>query len=281
VSDEPGTTFDTPGGWRTVGRYGLLAVVSVLVLFPIYTTVIAALKPGNKVLVHPLLPDGFTLDVLREAWTDGRLGRFMLNSIVVAVIVTVAQVITSVLAAYAFSMLDFPGRNVLFVLFLATLLVPVEATLVVNRRTIVSLGWLNSYAGLTVPFLATAFGTFLIRQVFLTLPRDLRDAAAIDGVGHIGFLRHVAVPLVRPTIAAMAALAFLSTWNQYLWPNLITTNADMYTLQSGLKSLSQARIDQPNLVMAGVIIAFLPIVIVLLVFQRHLVRGLTSGGVKG
>jgi len=281
VSDEPATTFDTPGGWRTVGRYGLLAVVSVLVLFPIYTTVIAALKPGNKVLVHPLLPDGFTLDVLREAWTDGRLGRFMLNSIVVAVIVTVAQVITSVLAAYAFSMLDFPGRNVLFVLFLATLLVPVEATLVVNRRTIVSLGWLNSYAGLTVPFLATAFGTFLIRQVFLTLPRDLRDAAAIDGVGHIGFLRHVAVPLVRPTIAAMAALAFLSTWNQYLWPNLITTNADMYTLQSGLKSLSQARIDQPNLVMAGVIIAFLPIVIVLLVFQRHLVRGLTSGGVKG
>jgi sn-glycerol 3-phosphate transport system permease protein len=205
----------------------------------------------------------------------------MLNSIVVAVIVTIAQVVTSILAAYAFAMLDFPGRNVLFVLFLATLLVPIEATLVVNRRTIDSLGWLNSYQGLTVPFLATAFGTFLMRQVFLTLPRDLRDAAAIDGVGHLGFLRHVAVPLVRPTIAAMAALAFLSTWNQYLWPNLITTNADMYTLQSGLRSLGQARIDQPNLVMAGVIIAFLPIVIVLLVFQRHLVRGLTSGGVKG
>jgi sn-glycerol 3-phosphate transport system permease protein len=281
VSEGSTNTFDTPGGWRAVGRYGLLAVVSVIVLFPIYTTVLAALKPGNKVLVHPLLPDGFTLEVLREAWTEGRLGRFMLNSIVVAVIVTVAQVVTSILAAYAFAMLDFPGRNVLFVLFLATLLVPIEATLVVNRRTIDTLGWLNSYQGLTVPFLATAFGTFLMRQVFLTLPRDLRDAAAIDGVGHLGFLRHVAVPLVRPTIAAMAALAFLSTWNQYLWPILITTNADMYTLQSGLKSLAQARLDQPNLVMAGVIIAFLPIVVVLLVFQRHLVRGLTSGGVKG
>ena len=132
-----------------------------------------------------------------------------------------------------------------------------------------------------MPFLATAFGTFLIRQVFLTLPRDLRDAASIDGVGHLGFLRHVAVPLVRPTIAAMASLAFLSTWNMYLWPNLITTNADMYTLQSGLKSLSQGNLDQPNLVMAGVVIAFLPIVIVLLVFQRQLVRGLTSGAVKG
>ena len=102
-----------------------------------------------------------------------------------------------------------------------------------------------------MPFLATAFGTFLIRQVFMTLPRDLRDAAAIDGVGHLGFLRHVAVPLVRPTVGAMAALAFLSTWNQYLWPNLITTESDMYTLQSGLKFLSQSALDQPNLVMAA------------------------------
>jgi sn-glycerol 3-phosphate transport system permease protein len=275
------TTYDSPSSWRAIGRYGLLVVVSVVVLFPIYTTVIAAVKPGNKVLVHPLLPDGFTLDVLREAWTEGRLGRFMFNSFVVAIIVTVIQVVTSVMSAYAFSMLDFPGRNVLFVLFLATLLVPVEATLVVNRRTIDSLGWLNSYQGLTVPFLATAFGTFLIRQVFLTLPRDLRDAAAIDGVGHIGFLRHVAVPLVRPTIAAMASLAFLSTWNMYLWPNLITTNDDYYTLQSGLRALSTTSLDQPNLVMAGTLIAFLPIVLVLLVFQRHLVRGLTAGGVKG
>jgi sn-glycerol 3-phosphate transport system permease protein len=274
-------TYDTPTGWRAVGRYAVLIVVSFVVLFPIYTTVIAALKPGNKVLVHPLLPDGFTLDVLREAWTDGHLGRYMLNSIVVAVIVTVAQVVTSVLAAYAFALLDFPGRNVLFAAFLATLLVPVEATLVVNRRTIDSLGWLNSFQGLTVPFLATALGTFLIRQVFLTLPRDLRDAAAIDGVGHLGFLRQVAVPLARPTIAAMAALAFLSTWNMYLWPNLITTNADKYTLQSGLRSLSQSSPDQPNLVMAGVIIAFLPIVLVLLVFQRQLVRGLLAGGIKG
>ena len=274
-------TYDTPTGWRAVGRYAVLIAVSVVVLFPIYTTVIASLKPSNKVLVHPLLPDGFTLDILREAWTDGHLGRYMVNSIVVAVIVTVAQVVTSVLAAYAFAILEFPGRNLLFAAFLATLLVPVEATLVVNRRTVDSLGWLNSYQGLTVPFLATAFGTFLIRQVFLTLPRDLRDAAAIDGVGHLGFLRQVAVPIVRPTIAAMAALAFLATWNMYLWPNLITTDADYYTLQSGLRSLAQGNLDKPNLVMAGVIIAFLPIVVVLLVFQRHLVRGLLAGGVKG
>ena len=275
------TTYDSPTGWRAGGRYALLAVVSALVLFPVYTTVIAALKPGNRVLVNPLIPDSFTLDVLRDAWTEGRLGRFLFNSILVATVVTAAQLVTSVLSAYAFALLRFPGRTVLFGVFLATLLVPAEATLVVNRQTIDSLGWLNSYQGLAVPFLATAFGTFLLRQVFMSLPRDLRDAAEIDGVGHVGFLRHVAVPLVRPTIGAMALFSFLATFNQYLWPNLITTEADLYTVQSGLRQLSQARLDEPNLVMAGVIIAAVPIIVVLLVFQRQLVRGLTAGAVKG
>jgi sn-glycerol 3-phosphate transport system permease protein len=275
-------TYDTPRGLRAVGRYAVLVAVSAIVLFPIYTTVVAALKPGNRVLVDPLVPSDFTLDIFRAAWDEGHLDRYMLNSIVVAVIVTVAQVVTAVLSAYAFAILQWPGRNAVFVAFLATMLVPLEATLVVNRRTIDSLGWLNTYQALTVPFVATAFGTFLLRQVFLALPRDLRDAAAIDGVGHLGFLRHVAVPLVRPTVAALAAMAFLSNWNSYLWPNLVTTEGDMYTLQSGLRALAQSSgVDRPNLVMAGVIIAFLPIVVLLAVFQRQLVRGLTAGAVKG
>jgi sn-glycerol 3-phosphate transport system permease protein len=282
VAGDATTMYDAPTGWRAVGRYGLLVVVSALVLFPVYTTVVAALKPGNKVLENPLIPDAFTLDVLREAWTDGHFGRYMLNSIVVAVVVTVAQVLTSVLSGYAFAILEFPGRTLLFVVFLATLLVPFEATVVVNRRTVDSLGWLNTYQGLAVPFLATAFGTFLIRQVFMTLPRDLRDAASIDGVGHVGFLRHVAVPLVRPTIGALAVFTFLSSWGQYLWPVLITTESDMNTLPAGLKQISsESGLDQPNLVMAGTIIAAVPIAILLLLFQRQLVRGLTSGAVKG
>jgi sn-glycerol 3-phosphate transport system permease protein len=281
VAGDATTMYDAPAGWRAVGRYTLLVVVSVLVLFPVYTTVVAALKPGDKVLQNPLVPDAFTLDVLREAWTDGDFGRYMVNSIVVAVIVTVAQIVTSVLSGYAFALLRFPGRTLIFVVFLATLLVPFEATVVVNRRTVDSLGWLNTYQGLAVPFLATAFGTFLLRQVFMTLPRDLRDAAEIDGVGHVGFLRHVAVPLVRPTIGALALFTFLSSWGQYLWPVLITTESDMNTLQVGLKQISEARLDQPNLVMAGTIIAAIPIAIVLLIFQRQLVRGLTAGAVKG
>ena len=270
-----------PRGARLVGRYTLLCVVAFVVLFPAYTTVIGALKPAGKLLDNPLLPDAITFDVLQEAWTDGRLGRYLFNSFVVAAVITICQVVTSVLSGYAFSLLDYPGRGVLFVLFLSTMLVPLEATLVVNRRTIGDLGWLNTYQGLAIPFAATAFGTFLVRQAFLGLPGELRDAARIDGAGHVTFLRHVAVPLVRPTLGALALFSFLSSWNQYLWPNLVTTEDDMNTVQSGLNLLRQSSLQGPNLVMAGTVIAAVPIVIVLLVFQKALVRGLTAGAVKG
>jgi sn-glycerol 3-phosphate transport system permease protein len=259
----------------------VLAVIAFVVLFPVYTTVIASLKPGNRVLINPLVPDSFTLSVLGDAWTEGRLGRYLLNSMVVAVLVTVGQVVTSLMAAYAFAMLRFPGRDVLFVVFLATLLVPLEATVVVNRLTIDSLGWLNSYQGLVVPFLASAFGIFLLRQALLSLPRDLRDAALIDGVGHVGFLRHVAVPLLRPTLGALALFAFLGTWNAYLWPNLITTDEDWNTVQAGLRQLKAQALNEINLVMAGTLIAAIPIAVILLIFQRQLIRGLTAGAVKG
>ena len=276
-----GVVFRPPRGLRLVGRYSLLGLVTLIVLFPVYTTVVASLKPGNKVLQNPLVPDAFTLDILREAWSEGRLGRFILNSLVVAVLVTVCQVATSVMSGYVFAMLDFPGRGALFLVFLATLLVPLEATLVVNRRTVDSLGWLNSYQGLAAPFLATAFGTFLLRQVFLGFPDELRDAARIDGAGHIQFLWRVALPIIRPTVGALALFGFLSSWNQYLWPNLITTESDMNTVQSGLRLLRYSTLDKPNLLMAGTVIAAVPIFAALLVFQRQLVRGLTAGAVKG
>jgi sn-glycerol 3-phosphate transport system permease protein len=275
------SAFDEPTGAGRVGRYALLLLVTFIVVFPLYTTLIASLKPGDEVLVNPLVPTAFTLDVLVDAWNEGRLGRYLFNSFVVALLVTVAQIVTSVLAAYAFAILEFPGKRVLFLVFVATLLVPLEATLVVNLQTVDSLGWLNTYQGLAVPFLATAFGIFLMRQVLLTLPRDLRDAAAIDGVGHLGFLRHVAVPLVRPTIGALALFSFLATWNQYLWPTLVVNEADMNTVQSGLRMLSRSNLSEPNLVMAGTVIAAVPIFLALFLFQRQLVRGLTAGAVKG
>ena len=271
----------TPRGWRSWVRYTLLILMAVIILFPIYTTIIASLKPGNRVLRNPLVPDSFTLDVLRNAWTQGRLGRYLWNSAVVAIIVTTFQLITSIVSAYAFSFLRFPLKRFVFAIFMATLLVPFEVTLLINRRTVNSLGWLNTYQGLAVPFLATAFGTFLLRQVFMQIPKDLNEAAAMDGLGHWGFMREVAVPLVRPTLGALGLFSFLASWNQYLWPTMITTEDDMNTIQSGLRLLRSSDLDKPNLVMAGTIIAAIPILVVLVVFQRQLVRGLTAGAVKG
>jgi sn-glycerol 3-phosphate transport system permease protein len=272
-----------PRGWPMVGRYVVLCLVTFFVLFPVYTTVIAALKPGGKVLDHPLLPGNFTFQVFRDAWTEGRLGRYLWNSTVVAVVVTTCQLVTSLISAYAFAFLRFPLKTFFFGLFLATLLVPLETTLVVNRRTVDSLGWLNSYQGLAVPFLATAFGTFLMRQVFMQIPKELREAGQMDGLGHWGFLTEVAIPLVRPTLGALALFSFLSSWNQYLWPNLITTEEKMNTVQTGLRLLNASvpDIERFNVPIAGTVIAALPIALVLMVFQRQLVRGLTAGAVKG
>ena len=266
----------------SIGRYVLLAVIAFIVLFPIYTAVVAALKPGNRVLVNPLVPDSFTLDTFREAWTEAHLGRYLLNSAIVATAVTIGQVITSLLAAYAFAMLRFPGRNVLFVVSTSRRCScrsrpPSSST----ARPSTTLGWLNSYQGLVVPFLASAFGVFLLRQGLLALPKDLRDAALIDGVGHVGFIRHVAMPLLRPTLGALALFVFFGTWNAYLWPNLITNQEDWNTVQIGLRQLKAQTLDAPNLVMAGTIIAAIPIAVVLLIFQRQLIRGLTAGAVKG
>ncbi|MGZ4761400.1 MAG: carbohydrate ABC transporter permease [Ilumatobacteraceae bacterium] len=172
-------------GARKVGRYALLIFVAFLVLFPIYATLMQALKSGPDAIDHPksLLPTNLTLDTLRTAWRIGDLGRLLLNSVLVAVVVTVGVIVTSLLAAYAFAFLDFPGKGLIFVCFLATLLVPAELTVVVNQRTIDSFGWINSYQGLIVPLLATTFGIFLVRQVFLTVPKELREAAALDASG--------------------------------------------------------------------------------------------------
>jgi len=268
-------------GWRKAGRYALLVTLAVIVLFPIYVMVVGSLKPGNKVLNDRLLPTNITFDAIRHAWQHGHLGRAMVNSAIVSAVITVAQLVTSILAAYAFVFLKFPGRSILFAVFLATLLVPLEATLTVNRRTMQSFGWLNSYKGLTVPFLATAFGIFMVRQVFLTIPKEMREAASMDGLGHIGFLREVAVPLSRPTLGALTLFAFLTSWNQYLWPVLVTTESRYNTVQTGLRALRFAALSEPNLLIAGTVIVALPIFVVLIAFQRQLVRGLTAGAVKG
>ena len=268
---------------RRFGRYVLLVTVTVVVLLPIYVTLIGALKPGEELLNYPrsLLPVDLTFDVFRDAWNLGDLDRYLLNSAIMSIGIMAGQIVTSVLAAYAFTFLDFPLKRFWFLVFIATLTVPAESIVLGNVLTMQSLGWINSYQALIVPFLAFAFGTFLIRQVFMTIPKDLREAAALDGLGHLRFLWDVAVPLARPAIGALALFSFLSAWNQYLWPQRVTNDETYQTIQIGLNGLRQAEVDRLNLVMAGTIIAAIPIAILLVVFQRQLIRGLTAGAVKG
>jgi len=270
-------------GARLVARYVVLTVVAAAVVLPIYVTLIGALKPGRELLNFPrsLFPVDLTLETFRTAWGDGRLGTYMAHSLIVATAITAGQIVTSVLAAYAFAFLDFPLRRVLFGVFLATLMVPIEVTIIANFQTIQSFDWVDTYQALIVPFLATGFGTFLLRQVFLTVPQDLRDAAALDGIGHWRFLMGVAVPLARPSIGAVGLFAFLGSWNQYLWPLRVTDSEKVRTVQIGLKQFATTNVDELNVGMAGTILAGLPILLVLIVFQRQLIRGLTAGAVKG
>ena len=275
---------DRPRGWRLVGRYTVLGVVAAVVLFPIYAVLLQALKSGPDALDHPssLLPTHLTLDTITTAWTDGNLGRMMLNSMLVSLLVTAGVMLTSLLSAYAFAFLRFPGRGVLFVFFVATMLVPAEVTVVINRRTADSLGWLNSYQGLVVPALASTFGMLLVRQMFLTLPKELHEAASLDGVGHLRFLWEVAAPLSRPTLGALGLFTFLGTWNAYLWPSQVITDEAHKTIQIGLEDLkTPGDISRFNLITGGLVIASLPIFVMLVLFQRQLVRGLTAGAVKG
>jgi sn-glycerol 3-phosphate transport system permease protein len=277
-------SISTTRGLRKVGRYALLTFIAVIVLFPIYAVLLQALKSGPDSLDHPrsLLPVDLTLSTIRAAWTQGHLGRLLMNSLFVSLVVTCGVIITSLLAAYAFAFLEFPFKGAIFVGYLATMLVPGEVTVVFNQRTADSLGWMNSYQGLIVPSLASTFGVFLVRQVFLQLPHELREAASLDGVGHLRFLWEVAAPLSRPTLGALGLFTFLGTWNAYLWPSQVIRGDRAHeTIQIGLERLKNNDISKLNLVTGGLVVAALPIFVLLVVFQRQLVRGLTAGAVKG
>jgi sn-glycerol 3-phosphate transport system permease protein len=260
-----------------------LAAASAVVLLPVYATVVNSLLPGARFFRYPpdLLPTHVTLSSYAKAWGEAHLGRYLLNTAGVASAITIAQVCTSLLAAYAFTFIGFPGRPVLFAVFLASTMVPFEATLLPNYSTMVRLGWIDTYQALVVPFLATGFGTFLLRQAFQAVPRELEDAAALDGVGHPGFLARVVLPISRPTVAALAVFSFLAAWSQYLWPLVVIDSTNRRTLQIGLRALIGSTPATLNLQAAGTVVAAMPIFVILALFQRHIVRGLTSGAVKG
>jgi sn-glycerol 3-phosphate transport system permease protein len=263
--------------------YLLLLASAAVILFPLYMTLVYSLQPIEKLLTYP--PPFWAGDAqwsnYRDAVSEIPMPRYMMNSLIMAGVITIGQVATSALAAYAFAFMRFPLRTPLFFLFLSTMMVPWEVSIIPNFQTIQALDWMDTYQGLTVPFLATAFGTFLLRQHFLSLPRELKDAADIDGYGNLKFLLFVVVPLSRAALATLAVFSFLQAWNQYLWPLLITNEPDMRTVQIGIAALQAEEVQRTNVVLAGTVVALLPMLALVIVFQRFLVRGLTAGAVKG
>jgi sn-glycerol 3-phosphate transport system permease protein len=277
----------TQSASRLVGRvltYALLLVAAFVLLFPLLYAISGSLMTARELAHYPpaLIPGSPRLDAYGQALHAIPLGRQYLNSALVALAVTLGQLVTATLSAYAFAFLRIPYRSLAFAVFLATMFIPWEAIILPNYLLMAQGGLINTYPALILPFLAAGFGTFLLRQFFLAFPRDLHEAAMVDGCGHLRFLWMILVPLSRPALATLGIYVFLHTWNQYFWPLLVTTTSEMQTLQIGIKSLRDIeQATAPNLLFAGTILALIPTLLLIYLGQRYIVRGLTSGALRG
>lgn len=270
---------------RAVSLYAALIAVSAVMALPFFWMAMTAFKPAAEVLVYPPAwwPSSPTWSNFVTAWQVAPFGQFLMNSVITAVVATALQLAAAALMAYALAWIPFRGKAVLLILVMAALLVPEEMRLLPNFLTVRTLGWMNSYTGLIVPQAASAFATFVLYVQFRTIPRALMDAAVMDGASHARLLWHVVLPLSRPMLAAVAVLAFLGRWNDYLWPLVITNSDAMRTLPIGLAYLQQTQdgVASWHLLMAGSVIVVLPVVAVFVIAQRHFVAGLTQGALKG
>src|SRR5438128_8306434 len=269
----------------------LLAGIAV-VAFPIYVTFVASTHTLDDVVraPMPLLPGHLLVENYRAVLTDGLRsaegapgGRMLVNRLVMAVVIAAGKIAISLLSAFAIVYFRFPFRTAAFWPIFLTLMLPVEVRIVPTYKVIADLGMLNSYAGLTVPLIASATATFLFRQFFLTVPDELLEAARIDGAGPLRFFWSILLPLSRTNIAALVVILFIYGWNQYLWPLLITTDEGMYTIVMGIKRMITVadQAAQWNLAMAAVVLALLPPVAVVVLAQGWFVKGLIEAGELG
>lgn len=266
---------------RELPLHALLIAGAFVVLLPFLWMVTTSLKPIRETFQPPyLLPSTFQWENYLAAWDAAPFATYYLNSAVMAIGIAVGQVLTAVMAAYAFDRLEFPFKNVIFFAFLATLMIPLHLILIPSYLLVQKLGWLNTFAALIVPRMASAFGVLLMRQYFRTLPRELDEAAMIDGCGRIRILFRVLLPVSRPAVVTLGLFAFLFAWNDFLWPLIVVTNPDLLPIQVGLSTFSGKYGTQWVYLMAGTVTSTLPVLIVFIVAQRFLIEGLTVGAVN-
>jgi len=259
---------------------GLIGSAGVVV-FPVLFAIVVSTQSFQEVFQYPpkLTPGGAVWDNYARAWNKVGLGRLLVNSAVIAVLVALGKMLFSVAAAFAFTYFrDFPGKTLCFVAILITHMLPLPVRIIPTYQLMQSFGWVDTYQALTIPFFASATGTLLFRQFYLTVPVSLSDAARLDGAGPLGFLARILLPLSRNNLAALFMVEFVYMWNEYLWPLIITNSPEMRVIQVGIKLLvtTDAQAEW-NLIMAGVVLAMLPPLVVVMALQRQFVRSVSLG----
>ena len=268
---------------RTVLSQTLLSLIALLFLVPIIWMVLSALKPSAEVFTVPPKPFGSSImwGNFAEAWNYLPFGRFILNTVFVAGVGTSITLVASALSGYAFARLNFRYRGGLFVLYLSTLIVPQEVIVIPMFLVMKELGWVNSYQALILPWAFTAFGTFLLRQFFLTVPKELEEAAKLDGCGHLRILTRIFVPVSAPALAVLAVFTFISYWNSFLWPLITISDTNKMTVPLGLQLFLGQQGQRWELLMAASTIAMVPTIALVIALQKYLVRGIALSGLGG
>lgn len=261
--------------------WAVLAVGALIMVFPFVWTVVTSITPGATLTTTPrLVPENPSLAPYVELFNRVPFAQVILNSVIIAVISTVLQLVTSSMAAYAFARMPFRGRGAVFVLYLATMMIPFQVLIVPLFAEMKTLGLINTYLGAILPTIASAFGVFLLRQAMSTVPYDLDQAATLDGAGHFRIFFQIMLPLVRPALATLAVFAFLNTWNSFLWPLIILRDPLMQTLPVALSSLQGQYSTQWDVLMAGSVISIIPMFALYVFAQKYIVQGVAGTGLK-
>lgn len=284
-------TFPASARQRSLGEPGrlsvavtvvILAVLAFAVAFPFIWMLLTSFKPENDIVQFPprLWPARWTLENYVDIWSRVPFARLFLNSIVFAGGVTIVSLLLDSMTAYALSRLTFPGRDIIFVVILIALMLPFQVTFIPVFVTVHDLGLLNSFGGLIIPRATNAFGIFMLRQFFMTLPRALDDAARVDGAGEFFIYSRIILPLSGPALATLAVFHFMYNWNDFLWPLLITSSTEMRTLPAGLALFVGAHVVEYGVVVAGAVLALAPLLVAFLFAQRYFIQGIAMTGLK-
>ena len=267
--------------WDSIVLHALLIVCVAVIAFPLYFAFVISTQDLTEVVQRPprLLPSSHLVENYVEAWQKSRMGHLLLNSAIMGVGVAVGKIVISMMSAFAIVYFNFRGRQIVFWMIFVTLMLPIPVRILPTYEVVGSLGWLNTYWGLTVPLMASATATFLFRQFYMTIPNELAEAAQLDGCGALRFLWKFLLPLSWANIAALFVVLFIYGWNEYFWPLLITNTEEMRTVVIGLETLiprSGTELPTWNLIMAGAMMALLPPVAVIVFMQRWFVKGLVE-----